>query len=145
MSITNNRKAFYEYHILEEFDAGIVLLGSEVKSIRMGNVTISDSFIYIKDGEVWVKNLKVARYKQAHRLEIHDENRDKKLLLTKKQIEKIGKSLHDTGITCIPLSIFVKNNRIKIKIGVAKGKKLWNKREDIKKKDIEREMKRGMV
>lgn len=145
MSITNNRKAFYEYHILEEFDAGIVLLGSEVKSIRMGNVTISDSFIYIKDGEVWVKNLKVARYKQAHRLEIHDENRDKKLLLTKKQIEKIGKNLQDAGITCIPLSIFIKNNKIKVKIGIAKGKKLWNKREDIKKKDIEREMKRGMV
>jgi SsrA-binding protein len=145
MSIANNRKAFYEYHILEEFDAGIVLLGSEVKSIRMNNVTLSDSFIYIKDGEVWIKNLRVARYAQSHRLEVHDENRDKKLLLTKKQIEKIGKSLHDTGITCIPLSIFVKNNKIKIKIGVAKGKKLWNKREDIKKKDIEREMKRGMV
>jgi SsrA-binding protein len=90
----------------------------------MGNVTISDSFIYIKDGEVWVKNLKVARYKQAHRLEIHDENRDKKLLLTKKQIEKIGKNLQDAGITCIPLSIFVKNNKIKIKIGVAKGQEI---------------------
>jgi SsrA-binding protein len=144
MSITNNRKAFYEYHILEEFDAGIVLLGSEVKSIRMGNVTISDSFIYIKDGEVWVKNLKVARYKQAHRLEIHDENRDKKLLLTKKQIEKIGKNLQDAGITCIPLSIFVKNNKIKIKIGVAKGKKLYDKRNSIKERDIKRDLQRSV-
>jgi SsrA-binding protein len=144
MSITNNRKAFYEYHILEEFDAGIVLLGSEVKSIRMGNVTISDSFIYIKDGEVWVKNLKVARYKQAHRLEIHDENRDKKLLLTKKQIEKIGKNLQDAGITCIPLSIFIKNNRIKVKIAIAKGKKLWDKKESIKSRDIQRDVKRSL-
>lgn len=142
--ISNNRKAFYEYHILEEYDCGVVLLGSEVKSIRLGNVTISDSFIYIKLGEVWIKNLKVAKYKQAHSLEVHDENRDKKLLLTKKQIEKIGKSLQDVGITCIPLSIFIKNNRIKIKIGVAKGKKLWNKKEDIKRKDIEREVKRNL-
>lgn len=142
MSIANNRKAFYEYNILEEFDAGIVLLGSEVKSIRMNNVTLSDSFIYIKDGEVWIKNLRVARYAQSHRLEVHDENRDKKLLLTKKQIEKIGKSLHDTGITCIPLSIFVKNNKIKIKIGVAKGKKLYDKRASIKERDIKRDLQR---
>ena len=144
MSITNNRKAFYEYHILEEFDAGIVLLGSEVKSIRMGNVTISDSFIYIKDGEVWVKNLKVSRYKQAHRLEIHDENRDKKLLLTKKQIDKIGKNLQDAGITCIPLSIFIKNNKIKVKIGIAKGKKLYDKRNSIKERDIKRDLQRSV-
>lgn len=144
MSIANNRKAFYEYHILEEFDAGIVLLGSEVKSIRMNNVTLSDSFIYIKDGEVWIKNLRVARYAQSHRLEVHDENRDKKLLLTKKQIEKIGKSLHDTGITCIPLSIFIKNNKIKVKIGIAKGKKLWDKRSSIKERDIKRDLQRSI-
>jgi SsrA-binding protein len=142
MIISNNRRAFYEYHILEEFDAGIVLLGSEVKSIRLGNVTISDSFIYIKDDEIWIKNLKVAKYKQAHRLELHDENRDKKLLLTKKQIEKIGKSLKDNGITCISLSIFIKNNRIKVKIGVAKGKKLYDKRYSIKEKDIKRDIQR---
>lgn len=144
MSIANNRKAFYEYHIIEEYDCGIVLLGSEVKSIRMGNVTISDSFVYIKDGEVWIKNLKVARYKQAHRLEVHDENRDKKLLLTRKQIEKIGKSLQDTGITCVPLSIFIKDNRIKVKIAVAKGKKLYDKRSAIKDRDIKRDLQRSL-
>lgn len=144
MSIANNRKAFYEYHIIEEYDCGIVLLGSEVKSIRMGNVTISDSFVYIKDGEVWIKNLKVARYKQAHKLEVHDENRDKKLLLTRKQIEKIGKSLQDTGITCVPLSIFIKDNRIKVKIAVAKGKKLYDKRSTIKDRDIKRDLQRSL-
>jgi len=142
MSIANNRKAYYEYHIIEEYEAGIVLLGSEVKSIRQANVTLNDSFIYIKSGEVWIKNLKVSRYKQAHFMEKHDENRDKKLLLTKKQIQKIEKSLQDKGVTCIPLSIFTKNNRIKVKIGIAKGKKLYDKRESIKKKDIERDMKR---
>jgi SsrA-binding protein len=142
MAIVNNKKAYYEYHIIEEYEAGIVLLGSEVKSIRQANVTLNDSFIYIKSGEVWIKNLKVSRYNQTHMLEKHDENRDKKLLLTKKQIQKIEKSLQDKGITCIPLSIFTKNNRIKVKIGIAKGKKLYDKRESIKKKDIERDMQR---
>jgi len=140
--IINNKKAYYEYHIIEEYEAGIVLLGSEVKSIRQSNVTLNDSFIYIRYGEVWIKNLKVSRYKQAHFMEKHDENHDKKLLLTKRQIQKIEKSLHDKGITCIPLSIFIKNNRIKVKIGIVKGKKLYDKRESIKKKDIERDIQR---
>jgi SsrA-binding protein len=142
MSILNNRKAYYEYHILEELDSGVVLIGGEVKSMRLGNVTISDSFVYIKSGEVWVKNLKVARYKQTHRLQPHDENRDKKLLLTKKQIQKLEKSLQEVGTTCVVLSIFIKNNRIKLKIGIARGKKLYDKRESIKKKDIERNLQR---
>jgi len=143
--IINNKKAYYLYNILEEFEAGIVLVGSEVKSIRMGNVTIADSFIYLKDNEVWLKNMNVARYKSSHPLTKHEENRDKKLLLSRKEINRIERKLQDKGTTAIPLSIFLKRNRIKIKIGVATGKKLWNKREDIKKKDIEREIKRGMV
>lgn len=143
--IINNKKAYYLYNILEEFEAGVVLVGSEVKSIRQGNVTLADSFIYLKDGEVWLKNMNVARYKSSHPLTKHDENRDKKLLLNRKEINRIERNLQDRGTTAIPLSIFIKNNRIKIKIGVATGKKLWNKREDIKKKDIEREIKRGMV
>lgn len=143
--IVNNRKAYYEFQIHEEFECGVVLVGSEVKSIRLGNVTLADSFIYLKDGEVWLKNMNVARYKSSHPLTKHDENRDKKLLLNRKEINRIERNLQDKGTTAIPLSIFIKNNRIKIKIGVATGKKLWNKREDIKKKDIEREIKRGMV
>jgi len=143
--IINNKKAYYLYNILEEFEAGVVLVGSEVKSIRLSNVTLADSFIYLKDGEVWLKNMNVARYKSSHPLTKHDENRDRKLLLNRKEINRIERNLQDRGTTAIPLSIFIKNNRIKIKIGVATGKKLWNKREDIKKKDIEREIKRGMV
>ena len=143
--IVNNRKAYYNFHIHEEFEAGVVLVGSEVKSIRMGNVTLADSFIYLKDGEVWLKNMNVARYKSSHPLTKHEENRDKKLLLSRKEINRIERKLQDKGTTAITLSIFLKRNRIKIKIGVATGKKLWNKREDIKKKDIEREMKRGMA
>ena len=144
MSIVTNRKAFYEYHVLEEFEAGIVLLGSEVKSIRMGNVTLTDSFIYLKSGEVWIKNFKVARYKQTHLSEKHEENREKKLLLTKNQIVKISRMMDDKGITCVPLQVFSKNNKLKVKIGVVKGKKLYDKRQSIKERDIKREMQRGL-
>jgi SsrA-binding protein len=144
MSIVNNRKAYFEYHILEEFEAGIVLLGSEVKSIRMGNVTLTDSFIYLKSGEVWIKNFKVARYKQTHLSEKHEDNREKKLLLTKTQIIKISRMMEDKGITCVPLQVFTKNNKLKVKVGVVKGKKLYDKRQSIKERDIKREMQRGL-
>lgn len=142
--ITKNRKAYYEFSILEEFDAGIVLLGNEVKSIRKGDVTIGDSFAYMKNGEIWIKNVKVAPYKQAHKLDKHDENREKKLLLNKKELVKIDRMLGDKGTTIVPLAIFVNNNRIKVKIGVCKGKKLWNKKEDIKSRDIDRDAKREL-
>lgn len=144
MSIVSNRKAYYEYHILEEYEAGIVLVGNEVKSIREGNVILNDSFIYMSDGEVWIKNLKVSKYKQSHPSVTHEENRDKKLLLTKKEISKISRKLEENGTTCVPLSIFTKNNKIKIKIGVAKGKKLWDKKESIKQRDIQRELRKDM-
>jgi SsrA-binding protein len=143
--IVNNRKAYYEYHIHEEFECGIVLFGSEVKSIKIGNVTLGDSFIYLKDNEIWLKNMNVARYKLAHPLTKHEESRDKKLLLNRREINKIEKSLKDKGTTAIPLNVILKNNKIKVKIGIATGKKLWNKRDDIKKKDIEREIRRGLV
>ena len=144
MSIVNNRKAYFEFHVLEEFEAGIILLGSEVKSIRMGNVNLTDSFIYLKSGEVWIKNFKVARYKQTHLSEKHEENREKKLLLTKNQIAKISRMMDDKGITCVPLQVFSKNNKLKDKIGVVKGKKLYDKRQSIKERDIKREMQRGL-
>lgn len=140
--IINNRKARYSFDVIEEFDCGIILTGSEVKSIRSGGLTIVDAFAYFKSGEIWIKNLKVAPYKQAHKLDKHDENREKKLLLKKKEVSKIDRLLGDKGTTLIPLSLFIQNNRIKVKIGVCKGKKLWNKKEDIKKRDIDRDAKR---
>ena len=142
--IALNRRARYDYTFLEEFDCGIILVGSEVKSIRMGNVTMLDAFIYIKDNEVWIKNLKVAPYKSAHTLDKHEENRDKKLLLNKKEITRIKRKLEDKGTTAIPLGMFIKHNRIKIKIAVAKGKKTWDKRETIKERDLTREMQRNI-
>jgi SsrA-binding protein len=142
--IALNRRARYEYNFIEEYEAGIVLVGSEVKSVRMGNVTMVDAFIYIKDNEVWIKNLKVAAYKSAHTLDKHEENRDKKLLLNKKEITRIKRKLEDKGTTAIPLGMFIKHNRIKIKIAVAKGKKTWDKRSTIKERDLTREMQRNI-
>ena len=142
--IALNRRARYEYNFIEEYEAGIVLVGSEVKSVRMGNVTMVDAFIYIKDNEVWIKNLKVAPYRSAHTLDKHEENRDKKLLLNKKEITRIKRKLEDKGTTAIPLGMFIKHNRIKIKIAVAKGKKTWDKRSTIKERDLTREMHRNI-
>ena len=142
--IALNRRARYEYNFIEEYEAGIVLVGSEVKSVRMGNVTMVDAFIYIKDNEVWIKNLKVAAYKSAHTLDKHEENRDKKLLLNKKEITRIKRKLEDKGTTAIPLGMFIKHNRIKIKIAEGKGKKTWDKRETIKERDLTREMQRNI-
>ena len=142
MKITTNRKAYYEYFVLEDFDAGVMLLGAEVKSVREGNVSIVDCFAYITNGEVWLKNMKVARYSQSHAFQPHDENRDKKLLLSRKEINKIEKFLREKGTTMVPLEVFTLHNRIKIKLGVVKGKKLYDKREAIKKRDVERDLRR---
>lgn len=144
-TIITNRKARYEYQLLQEFDAGLVLLGNEVKSLREGNATLSDSFIFIKDGEVWIKNLIISKYTHSHSADKHNENRDKKLLLNKKEIDKISRSLLETGVTAIPLLVFSSKNKLKIKIAIAKGKKLWDKRESIKERDIKREINRMSV
>lgn len=142
--LINNRKARFEYTLLDEYEAGLVLFGTEVKSIRSGNANIGDSFIYIKNGEVWVKNFYISQYKQAHSLVDHEENRDKKLLLTRKEISKIERKIEDKGTTIIALSIFSKNNKLKMKIAVAKGKRNWDKKESIKLQDIKRELKREL-
>jgi SsrA-binding protein len=144
MNYISNRKARYEYHILDEYDAGIMLNGTEVKSIRNSDATINDSFVYIKDGEVYIKNFKVSNYKQAYKGQEHDINRDKKLLLNKREISKISKKLQIKGNSCVPLKVFTSNNKIKIKIAVVKGKKLWDKKQSIKERDIDRDMKRNL-
>ena len=145
MKSINNRRARYDYDFSIEIECGLVLVGSEVKSIRAGNVTIADSFIYIKDNEVWIKNLNVTRYKQSHPLDKFEENRDKKLLLNRKEIDKIGKMLLVKGTAAVALSLYVSNNRIKVKIGVGTGKKSFDKKNTIKERDMDREMRRGLV
>lgn len=139
-----NRKAYYEYHILEEYTAGIVLVGSEVKSIRDSNINFKDSYIYTHNNEVFVKQMFIGKYKQAIHTN-HEEVRDRKLLLTKKQIRDIQKQLQVTGITSVPLEIFELNGKFKMKIAIAKGKKLYDKRESIKEKDIKIQTQRELI
>ena len=138
-----NKKAYYDYLILEEYISGLVLTGSEVKSLRFGDVNFNDGYIIFKNGELYIKNMRIAKYKEAT-YNNHEEMRDKKLLLTKKEISKISKSYDEKGTTIIPLEIFTMNNRFKIRLGVCRGKKNWNKKESIKLKDIEREVKRDI-
>ena len=139
--LLRNKKAYYQYSVLEEYEGGIILTGNEVKSIRDGNITILDSFIYLKDNEVFIKNMIISQYKKVHPSSKHVENREKKILLKKREISKIKKSLLIKGITCIPLSFYNKNNKIKVNIGICKGKKEFDKRESIKKRDLDREIK----
>ncbi len=140
-----NRKAYHEFTIMCEYIAGLALVGSEVKSIRNGDTTISDSFIFLKNGEVFIKNMRIAKYKQSHVAEKHDESRDKKLLLHKKEISQIEKFMQDKGTTIVPLEIFLNKNKLKVKIGIVKGKKLWDHRQDLRKKDLERELRRSEI
>lgn len=143
MKTIKNKRAYFDFNILEEFDCGIMLEGGEVKSIRNGNVSMNDSFIFISNSEVYIKSFRVSKYSHAHPSVVHIEDRDKKLLLTKKQIEKIQKFLKDKGNTCVPLKVFTKSNKIKVKIGLGKGKKLYDKRKDLKEKDLKREISRN--
>jgi len=136
-----NKKAYYNYQVIEDFTAGLMLVGSEVKSIRENNFNFGDSFIFFKDGELYVKNMSISKYKEAT-FQNHEEMRDRKILLTKKEISKISKLTETRGIAMIPLEIFTVRGRFKLKVGVCKGKKDYDKRNSIKKKDIERELRR---
>ena len=142
MSI-NNKKAYYEYFILEEYVAGIQLVGSEVKSLRDNNANINDSYVFVSNNEVFVKGMYIAKYTESSYMN-HEEVHDRKLLLTKKQIRDIQKELKVNGITIVPLSIFTVNGRYKLKIGLAKGKKLFDKKNTIREKDIKRETDREL-
>jgi SsrA-binding protein len=136
-----NRKALYDYFVIEDFIAGLVLQGSEVKSLRKGDVNFNDGFIFFKDGELFIKNMRIAKYLEAT-YQNHEELRDKKLLLNKSEINKISKLYEEKGIALIPLELITVNNRFKLKFGVCRGKKNVDKRESIKKKDLERELQR---
>ena len=142
MSKITNRKAFFEYSMIEYFESGVILTGSEVKSIINGEAFLVDSFCFIENNEIFIKNFKISKYKQSHLADKHDENRLKKLLLKKREINKIIKYQKDKGITIIPIEVYKTNNKFKIKIAVAKGKKTYDKKQTIKERDISREMSR---
>ena len=137
-----NRSAFHEYFFDNKYVAGIVLTGTEVKSLREGKASFNDSYCIIHKGEIWIKSLHIGEYSHGT-VNNHDPVRERKLLLQKREIRKIEAKLKEQGYTLIPLLIFFnEKNLIKVEIGLGKGKKLHDKRETIKKRDVEREMKR---
>ena len=133
-----NKKAFFNYFIESEIEAGIVLVGTEIKSVRKGSINIKDSYIRIKDKEAYIVNMFIDKYMEGSIFN-HEHNRERKLLLHKKEIYKLQEKITKDGYTLIPLKIYIKNGKAKILIGVARGKKLYDKRESIKKRDLERE------
>lgn len=138
----NNRQAYFNYFIEDKYTAGIVLLGTEVKSIRDGKVSFNDAYCLIHENEIWLRGLYIAEYSHGT-VNNHVAVHDRKLLLQKREIKKIISKLKDKGITLVPLKIFFnEKNLVKVEIGLAKGKKLHDKRDTIKQRDTEREIKR---
>ncbi len=137
--IATNKKAYHEYFIEEVYEAGIVLQGTEVKSLRLGNVNIKESFCRIKNGEVFINNMNISPYEQGNR-ENHDPTRVRKLLLHKAEIAKLTRKVEEKGLTLVPTKIYFKDSRAKLEIGVGRGKKLHDKRETLKRKQAEREI-----
>lgn len=140
--ITTNRKAFHDYTIFEKFVAGIVLTGTEIKSIRKNAINLKDSFCKIEDNEIFLYNCHISPYEQGNRYN-HEPERTRKLLLTKKEILKMHSKIKKDGYTIVPLEVFITKGFAKVEIGLAKGKKLHDKRDDIAKKDQKREMDRA--
>ena len=132
-----NRKAYFDYFILKEIECGIVLSGTEIKSIRKGSVNLRDTYARIKNNEVYVVNMFISKYDEGNQFN-HDERRQRKLLLHKKEILKLSQEIKEQGLTLVPLKLYFKNNHAKLLIGLCKGKKLYDKRETIKKRDLER-------
>ena len=140
--ITTNRKAFHEYNIVERYVAGIVLTGTEIKSVRKSAINLTDSFCRIEDNEIYLYNCHISHYDKGNRYN-HNEKRTRKLLLTKKEILKVQSKVKKDSYTIIPLEVFIVNGFAKIEIALAKGKKLYDKRDDIAKKDLQREIDRA--
>ena len=141
MTEIKNKKAYFDYEILEEIEAGIVLTGTEIKSIRNGNANLKDSYAVVRNNEVYLLNMHISEYKEGNIFN-HEEKRTRKLLLHKKEILKLRDKIHLNGYTLVPLKLYFKGNKVKILLGLAKGKKIYDKRESIKERDINREIKK---
>lgn len=141
-----NNKAYFNYEMIEDYVSGIVLIGSEVKSIRLNNVSFVDSYCVFISGELWLKNLHIAEYKIPNRfIESYDEKRDRKLLLTKRELKKLESKVKQNSLSIIPTKLyFDERGLIKVNISLCRGKKTYDKKESIKKKDIERDIKREL-
>ncbi len=139
--VARNKKAHHDYFILDKYEVGIVLTGTEIKSIRENKVSIQDAYCQVKDGELFIYNMHIAKYRQGNIFN-HEETRTRKLLAHKREIRKLEGSVSRAGHTIIPLTLYIKNGLAKLEIAVCKGKKLYDKREDIKKEAMKREIQR---
>jgi len=141
--ICNNKKAYHDYFIEEKLEAGMVLQGTEVKSLRTGKANLNDSFMLVRNGEAFLHNLNISHYTFGNR-QNHQTDRQRKLLLHRKEIDRIYGRIREQGYSAIPLKLYFKDGLVKVEIGLAKGKKLYDKREDMKKKDTQRELSQVM-
>jgi len=142
-TIATNRKAIHDYFIEEKFEAGLVLAGTEIKSIRKGSVQFKDAYIDIKENEAFIIGMHIAPYEFGNRFN-HDETRDRKLLLHKIEIKKLNKNVQQKGYTVVPLSLYLKDGKAKMEIALAKGKANYDKRQSLKEKDAKREIEKAM-
>jgi len=141
--ICNNKKAYHDYFIEEKLEAGMVLQGTEVKSLRAGKANLSDAFMQIRNGEAFLHNLNISAYDFGNR-QNHEPDRNRKLLLHKREIVKLFSRIREQGYSAIPLRLYFKDGLVKVEIGLGKGKKMYDKREDLKKKDTQREISQVM-
>jgi SsrA-binding protein len=141
--ITVNRKAYHNYHIEESFEAGLVLKGSEIKSIRAGKVNLSDAYARPENGELWLHNSHIASYYAAS-YNTHEPVRPRKLLLHRKEVDTLTSKVVQKGLTLVPLKLYIKHGLAKLELGVARGKKVYDKRETIARRDADREVERAM-
>ena len=141
--IANNRKAWHEYHILEKYEGGMVLYGSEVKAIREGKANIKEAYVRFIDNELFAVGMHIGKYSNEG-YSTHSPIRDRKLLLHKKELQKIRKMVDEKGKTLIPLSLYLKGGRVKVEFGLAQGKKIWDKRKTKMEKDVKRQVDRAM-
>ncbi|HEY80490.1 MAG TPA: SsrA-binding protein SmpB [Anaerolineae bacterium] len=141
--VATNRKARHDYEILETMEAGIVLTGTEIKSVREGKVSLKEGFAIIKNGEVWLMDVNIAPYRHGHR-DNHEPRRPRKLLLHRREIDRLQGKIQEKGWTLIPLKMYLKNNRAKVELALVRGKKKYDKRRDIAKRDAQRELQRAL-
>jgi SsrA-binding protein len=138
-TLATNRKAYHNYHIQDSVEAGIVLTGTEIKSIRAGRVSLGDAYVKPESGELWLLNAHIARYEAGSYLS-HEPTRPRKLLLHRKQIDNLTSKVLEKGLTLVPLKLYIKDSIAKVEIALAKGKKLYDKRESIARRETEREI-----
>jgi len=138
-TVATNRKAYHNYHIGESVEAGIALTGTEIKSIRNGRISLGDAYVRPEAGELWLLNAHIARYEAGSYLS-HEPKRPRKLLLHRKQIESLTSQIAEKGLTLVPVKLYLKDSRAKVAVALAKGKKLYDKRETIARREVEREI-----